>query len=228
MSLAMDSVVVSLGGSVLLAKDIDVSFIHDLSKLLSRLSKKYRLFMVIGGGHIARSYIARGRSLGFSEEQLDLLGIAVTRINAQFLSMMLPQANKIIPELTSDAAVMKKSVVVMGGTRPGHSTDMVGAELAEKVGAVRLIIATNVDGVFDKDPNKYPDAKQLSSVHIDELLAMYGAEWKIAGKNMVIDGPALHFIKQVKLRTLVVNGLRLNELEKAIENESFDGTTIEV
>lgn len=224
----MDTVVVSLGGSVLLAKDINDSFIHDLSKLFSRLSKKFRLFIVVGGGHIARSYITRGRSLGFSEEQLDLLGIAVTRINARFMSMTLPQANKIIPEVTADAAVMKKSIVVMGGTRPGHSTDMVGAELAEKAGAARLIIATNVDGVFDKDPNKYPDAKQLSSVHIDELLSMYGGTWNTAGKNIVIDGPALHLIKQVKLRTLVVNGLRLNELEKAIENESFDGTTIEV
>lgn len=224
----MDTVVVSLGGSVLLAEDIDVYFIQHLSELLSRLSTKYRLYIIVGGGRIARAYIDRGRSLGFTEDQLDQLGIAITRVNAQFLSMMLPRANKIIPELTSAAVPLQDSIVLMGGTSPGHSTDMVGAELAERVGAGRLIIATNVDGVFDKDPNKYSDAKQLSSVHIDELLTIYGSAWDTAGKNTVIDGPALNLIKRIKLRTLVVNGLRLRELEKAIINESFDGTTIEV
>ena len=220
--------IVSLGGSVLLAENVDTTYLEKLTALFSGLTKELRIFIVVGGGRIARSYIARGRSLGFSEEQLDLLGIVVTRVNARFLSMMLPTTNQVIPQSTGDAVMCDDSIVVMGGTTPGHSTDMVGAELAEKVGACRFVIATNVDGVFDKDPNKFSDAKQLMVLHIDELLTSHGSTWDTAGKNSVIDGPALRLIKQERLQTYVVNGLRLDELEKAITGRSFDGTIIKV
>ena len=116
----------------------------------------------------------------------------------------------------------------MGGTTPGHSTDMVGAELAEKVNADLFIIATNVDGVFDKDPNKYSDAKQLKEVAIDQLIKQFGIDWDSAGKNTAIDGPALGIIKKAKIPTVVVNGKRLDQLEKAITCQSFDGTKIRV
>ena len=65
---------------------------------------------------------------------------------------------------------MKKKIIIIGGTKPGHSTDYVGAELASKINADKLIIATNVDGVFDKDPNKYKKAKQIREITIDKLI----------------------------------------------------------
>jgi len=103
----------------------------------------------------------------------------------------------------------------------------VGAELAETVQATRFIIATNVDGIYDKDPNKYTDAKQIIKITVDELIKKYGTAWESAGKNIVIDGPALSIIKRAKLKTYVINGKRLDQLEKAIiDNRSFTGTTI--
>ena len=152
----------------------------------------------------------------------------MTRINAQFLAMLLSNTNKMIPKTTDDAVKCSEDVVVMGGTTPGHSTDLVGVELAIKAGAVRYIVATNVDGVFDKDPNKYSDAKKLAVVSVDDLLTSHGDSWESAGKNMVIDGPALRAIKEGALNSFVVNGLRLSELEKAIAGADFDGTIIKV
>jgi uridylate kinase len=114
----------------------------------------------------------------------------------------------------------------MGGTNPGHSTDMVGAELAEKTNASKFIIATNVDGVYDKDPNIYKDAKQIKKISIKQLIAKYGTEWNTAGKNIVIDGPALGIIDRAKIPTFVLNGKKLDELEKAINNQPFKGTVI--
>jgi uridylate kinase len=116
----------------------------------------------------------------------------------------------------------------MGGTIPGHSTDKVGAELAEKVSASKFIIATNVDGVYDKDPNKYSDAKQIKEVSINQLINDYGTDWNSAGKNIVIDGPALKIIKRARIPTFVLNGKKLKELEKAINNKSFNGTIIKI
>ncbi|RLF26921.1 MAG: UMP kinase [Thermoplasmata archaeon] len=222
----METIVLSIGGSVLLPEDINPYFLKKLGDLLLKLCKKYKLFIVTGGGPIARRYIGVGRKLGFNEETLDELGIAITRVNAKLLSNMMSCSNKIIPSTTDEAKKIDTPIVVMGGTTPGHSTDMVGAELAEKTQATRFIIATNVDGIYDKDPNKYSDARQLGEISIDQLIQNYGTQWSSAGENIVIDGPALDIIKKAGIKTFVVNGKKLGQLEKAINNQPFYGTKI--
>lgn len=222
----MKSIVISIGGSVILSEEADVSFLRKLASLLKKISKQYKIFIIVGGGKIARDYIKLGRELDFDEKTLDSIGIDITRVNAALFTNIISESNKKIPCSTDEAEAMDNPIVVMGGTTPGHSTDMVGAELAEKVGADLFIIATNVDGIYDKDPNKYDDAKQLEKVKIDDLIKNYGTNWESAGKNMVIDGPALEIMKKAKLLTYVVNGKRLDQLENAITGRSFDGTKI--
>jgi uridylate kinase len=222
----MKSIVISIGGSVILSEEADVSFLRKLASLLKKISKQYKIFIIVGGGKIARDYIKLGRELDFDEKTLDSIGIDITRVNAALFANIINESNKKIPCSTDEAEAMDNPIVVMGGTTPGHSTDMVGAELAEKVGADLFIIATNVDGIYDKDPNKYDDAKQLEKVKIDDLIKNYGTSWESAGKNMVIDGPALEIMKRAKLLTYVVNGKRLDQLENAITGRSFDGTKI--
>ena len=222
----MNSIVISIGGSVILSKEADVSYLKELSNLLQKVTKNYKIFIIVGGGSVARKYIKLGRELNFDEETLDQIGIDITRVNARILTNILEESNKEIPKTTDEAEKIGEPIVVMGGTTPGHSTDMVGAEFAEKVGADFFIIATNVDGIYDKDPNKYSDAKQLKEVSIDQLVEEHGTDWKSAGKNMVIDGPALEIIKKANILTYVVNGKRLDQLEKALSGKSFDGTKI--
>jgi uridylate kinase len=222
----MEKIVISIGGSVLLAEDVDFTFLENLGNLLEELSIKYKLFVITGGGKLARIYIRLGRELKLDEKTLDELGIETTRINAKLLANVVKVANIKIPISTEEAIGIDKSIVIMGGTTPGHSTDMVGAELAEKIKADRFIIATNVDGIYNKDPNKYNDAKQLKKVTIKDLIEEYGTKWNAAGKNIVVDGPALEIIQRAKINTFVVNGKRLDQLEKAITNEKFDGTKI--
>jgi len=224
----MESIVISLGGSVVLSEDIDISFFKKLTDLLKKFTNQYKIFLVIGGGKTARTYIKMGRQLNFSEEHLDKIGIDITRINAKMLTSIIGISNEEIPRTTDEAKKIAKKIVVMGGTTPGHSTDMVGAELAEKTKASKYIIATNVDGVYDKDPNEYDDARQLKEVSIDQLIDKYGTGWETAGKNMVIDGPALGIIKNAKIPTVVLNGKKLEELEKAMNNQPFNGTIIKV
>jgi uridylate kinase len=224
----MEKIVVSLGGSVILSDEADVHFFKKLVDLLKRLSKKYKIYIVIGGGKTARNYIKLGRALNLDEGTLDEIGIDITRINAKLFTELISTSNKKIPFTTDDAKNAKEPIVIMGGTTLGHSTDMVGAELAKKTDAIRYIIATNVDGIYDKDPNKYSDAKQLREVSIKQLIDEYGTDWKSAGANVVVDGPALKIIWEEKIPTFVVNGKRLDQLEKAIENQSFDGTKIKI
>lgn len=222
----MKCIVLSIGGSVILSEEADVSFYRKLVSLLKKLCKQYKIFVIVGGGNVSRNYIKLGRDLSFDERTLDSLGISVTRINAKILTNSIEEANHDIPITTDEAIDIDKPIVIMGGTSPGHSTDMVGAELAEKTGANLFIIATDVDGIYDKDPNKYNYAKKIKEVKIDTLIKNYGTKWKSAGKNIVIDGPSLEIIKRAELVTYVVNGKRLDQLEKALTDQSFDGTII--
>ncbi|HEC89211.1 MAG: UMP kinase [Thermoplasmata archaeon] len=223
--LAMEAIVISLGGSVVFSHS-DPGFMKKLARLLEALSDKYKIYIVIGGGKIAREYIKLGRELGIKEKLLDEIGISITRVNARFFSSLVSNVNRDIPTSTDEAINLDEPIVIMGGTTPGHSTDQVGAELAFKSKASRFIIATNVDGIYDKDPNVYKDAKHLSHVYIENLIDQYGTAWNEAGKNIVIDGPALQTIYENRIKTFVVNGRNLVELEKAIDGKPFYGTKI--
>ena len=222
----MKTVVVSIGGSVVLSDEADVLFLKNLTDLFKKICKEYKLFIIVGGGKIARRYIQLGRELGFDEDTLDLIGIDITRVNARIITNLLGVSNKEIPNTTNEAIKLDKPIVVMGGTDPKHSTDFVGAELAEKTHAVRFVNATDVDGIYDKDPNKYKNSTQLKEISIDQLITQYGTKWSAAGKNTFMDEPALEIIKRAKLTTYIVNGKRLDQLEKALYGQSFNGTII--
>ena len=224
----MESIVISIGGSVILSEDVNLTFYKELKTLLNKLSKKLKVYLVVGGGKTARSYIKLGRVLNIKENFLDELGIDVTRLNAKLLLKFLGLSNFKIPNTTNEASEFKDPIVVMGGTTPGHSTDMVGAELAEITNSSKFIIATNVDGVYNKDPNKYSNAKLIKEISIDELIDSFGTNWETAGKNIVIDGPALKIIKKAKIQTYVLNGKRLDQLKNAIDNKEFLGTVIKI
>ena len=222
----MKTIVIALGGSVFLSDDATVQYLSQLRDLLKKVSENHKIFLVVGGGKTARNYINRGRELNLDEQALDELGIELTRVNAKLIAHFLEVANTGIPETVDEAAEMTKPIVVMGGTLPGHSTDLVGAELARLTQAELYIIATNVDGIFDKDPMKYITARQYEEVNIDTLIEKYGTDWKTAGGNVVIDGPALRLIKTATIHTIVLNGKRLDRLERAINGDRFDRTTI--
>ena len=224
----MDSIVISIGGSVILSDDIGITYFEELANLLKKKCKQYKIYIIVGGGKTARTYIKLGRKLDLDEQTLDQIGIEITRTNARLLTNIIDISNENIPSTTDEAKKIDKPIVIMGGTTPGHSTDMVGAELAEKTNAIKYIIATNVDGVYDKDPNKFSDAKQLKEISIDKLIKKYGTNWEAAGKNVVIDGPSLEIIKRAKIPTFVLNGKKLDQLENAIANKQFEGTTIKI
>jgi uridylate kinase len=222
----MKNVVISLGGSVVLSDDLPSSYFHDLSAIIEKQRHRFKIYIVVGGGKPARSYIRRGRQLHLSETFLDELGIAITRVNALLLSRLLPGTNATIPLSTDEALHNVNPVVIMGGTTPGHSTDFVSAELAMKAKAEYYIIATNVDGVYNKDPHNYKDAELFTTVSIHKLIEQQGIAWESAGKNVVIDGPALRIIKEAKLPTYVLNGKHLDRLDLLLAGQSFHGTRI--
>jgi uridylate kinase len=233
---ARETVVLSVGGSILVKDmNIDNRYLQSLSALLRELSTEYKIYIVVGGGSIAREYIAAARSLGgASEVVLDDIGIDVTRLNAKLLIAALrgtEHGEDIYPlpaKTTDEAFIAGKtySIVVSGGISPGYSTDAVSAMLAERVGADRLIIATSVDGVYTSDPRKSASAKKLDRLTHAQLIDITLKSEMTAGAACVIDPLASKLLARSNITTLVLHGRDLDALRNAVCGERFKGTVI--
>lgn len=224
-----DIVAISLGGSILAPDTIDPAFVRSVGELLVKLSAEFKLVVVTGGGRTARRYITAGRELGASEFFLDEMGIRASRLNARLLQCVLGnRCPSEIPEELSQAMELANThpIVLMGGTHPGHTTDAVAALLAEGLGAARFVNATSVDGVYDKDPNKFTDAKHIPKLTADELLAICIQGSTGAGPNVVLDPLAARVVARSGVPGAIVDGRDLAALEAAIKGEPFKGTIV--
>ena len=226
----MDTVAVSLGGSFLVKENgVDVAMARELAALLARVSASRRVLAVVGGGAPARTYIQGARSLGASETALDEVGIAVTRINARVLLAALPQAYPAPPASFDEAILASRSfpVVVMGGTHPGHTTDAVTVMLGDAARAKRVVIATNVDGVYTADPKKDPDARRLPRIDANELVRICSTGDGRAGGTGVVDALGAKMVARSGVECAVVLGTDLKALEAALLGRNdFHGTLV--
>ncbi|HUR62277.1 MAG TPA: UMP kinase [Candidatus Thermoplasmatota archaeon] len=229
----MERVAIVLGGSILAPAELDPAFLQDIASRMVEWSRDRQLFVVVGGGAPARKYITAARLSGVAEDLLDRIGIQATRLNAQTLACILRKlggdVNLEVPHSTTQALrfAEQHAIIVMGGTVPGHSTDYVAVELAVEGRCARFVDATNVDGVYTRDPNKHRDAKFLPKMTFEELLQVIGErEWTAAGAPGVIDGPATVLLARNAVPTCVVNGNQLQELAKAVTGKPFHGTHI--
>src|SRR5438093_1773211 len=155
----MDNVVVSPGGSVLVTGDDDARYLRDLAAWLMDVSARVKLFVVTGGGRIARYYIETGRALGIGEPTLDEFGIAVTRLNARLLAAALAgRANREPAKTYAEAAKLARRhpIVVMAGTPPGHTTDRASASPARFVPPAGIVNGTSGPRAPTNDPTKGP------------------------------------------------------------------------
>ncbi|MDI6724721.1 MAG: UMP kinase [Methanobacterium sp.] len=211
-------IVITVGGSIMI-KDNDHEKFRAYADVLKDMNSENQLFIVVGGGKPARDYIGIARGLEASEAACDDIGIDVTRLNAKLLIMALgedvyPQVAKNFHEALEFSVSGK--IVVMGGTEPAHSTDAVGSILAEFVGADLMINATSVDGLYDKDPNKFEDAKKFDEITPSEMLTILSSKENKAGTYEFLDMTAIQIIKRSNIKTLIVNGENPENLQKAV------------
>ena len=219
-------IVITIGGSIII-KDHDYKKFEDYAKILKDINEEHKIFVVVGGGTTARDYIGIARDLGVSEAMCDDIGIEVTRLNAKLLIAALgDSAYPVVPNNFREAMQFASSnrIVIMGGTEPAHSTDAVGSILAEFVGAELLINATSVDGLYNKDPNKYPDAEMFTEVKPSKMMELMSTKDIKAGTYEFFDMTAIQIIKRSAIKTVILNGEDANNIKTAINGKI--GTTI--
>jgi len=207
----------------------DTAYLRKLAKILIGLSSSYKLFIVTGGGKVARYYIRAGRELGADESLLDEMGIDVTRLNARLLITALGDRAVHVPPKDYDEALhaaKTSSIVVMGGVSPGITTDAVSALLAERVKAKRVVNATSVDGAYTADPKTDPNARMIPRMKHKDLVALVSGTHSGAGPNIVFDPVGAKVLERSRIALSIVDGTDLSNLRDAIEGKKFKGTLV--
>ncbi len=187
----MKTVLIKLSGESLAGgnserRGIDDEYITYICGRIKRISDLgIGIGIVCGGGNFMRG----GRTSKIIDREVaDYMGMLGTVMNAlalydgftrlgakaylqSGLDVASPYVNKLDSEEAKKAIGERKIVVFGGGTgKPGCSTDTAAAGRAKDINADAIIKLTNVDGVYDKDPDEYSDAVKYDEVTFDEVL----------------------------------------------------------
>ena len=165
--------------------------------------------MVIGGGNIFRGL--SGSAQGMERTTADYMGMLATVMNALGMQSALEQLGihtRVISAIPMDQVcepyirrravrhLEKKRVCIFaaGTGNPYFTTDTAATLRASEMGCEGVFKGTKVDGVYDKDPKKFPDAKRYQTVSYDEALE----------KNLgVMDATAIALARDNKLPIIV-------------------------
>lgn len=210
---AYKRILLKLSGEVLAGEKgsgIDFDTVNSICAVIKECADLgVQIGIVVGGGNFWR-----GRSSGAMDRtRADNMGMLATVMNALALQESLIQLGnpavvmtaldmqRVVKPFNKDEAVKAMeagSVVIFGcGTgSPFFSTDSGAALRANEVGADIFFKATNVDGVYDKDPNKFPDAKKYDTLSYDEILEKHLG---------VMDNTAAALAQNGRLPVLVFN-----------------------
>ena len=181
--------------------------------------------IVVGGGNFWRGRMERTLA--------DKIGMLATVMNALavsdklaqlgvpsevFTSIEMPKVAPVFDRKAALAAMEEGKVAVFGGGtgNPFFSTDTATALRAVEVSADVMFKATMVDGVYDKDPHKYPDAKKYDTLTFSKVL-----EDQLA----VMDGTAATLCRDNKLPILVFDLADPDNIARAVQGETV-GTLV--
>ena len=218
-------IVIKLSGKVFGMDNAKI--IQKYADFLIKISKICQPVVVAGGGVIARHYISHARNFNADESTLDELGIEISRLNAKLLIYALK--NKAYSHPPTNLQQVKHAVddgliVVAGGLHPGQSTNGTAALIAEKIQAEQFLNATDVDGVYDMDPNKFKKAKKFKNIELKKLKNILVHEDSVAGGYDLMDIVALKIIERSKIKTRILKA-DPKIIEKAIRGSQV-GTEI--
>ncbi|MDK2802269.1 MAG: UMP kinase [Oscillospiraceae bacterium] len=234
MSMKYKRVLLKLSGEALAGEKkfgLDYNIMMDICKSIKKaVEMKVEIAIVVGGGNFWR-----GRSSGAMDRtRADHIGMLGTTMNALAVADVLEELGVDVrvqtalsiqavaePYIRNRAVrhLEKGRVVIFGcGTgNPFFSTDTASSLRAAEIEAEIILKATMVDGVYDKDPNKYPDAIKYDRVSFSTIL----------NKRLeVMDSTAASMCKDNNIPILVFDLTDSNNIVLAVKGEKI-GTIVE-
>ncbi|VVB76153.1 Uridylate kinase [uncultured archaeon] len=219
----------SVGGSVFFNEKLRAPEIAKFCEILNEFIREgYQFVVVVGGGRVARVYIAGAKALGANNFELDEVGIAVTRANALFFTYGIENAWKgvLTDPKEAERVLLLNKTPVFGGTTPGQTTDAVGASIAELLGA-DFINLSNVDGIYSADPAKESNAKMYKELSHVKMVSLLKAQASKPGGHSFVDAHAAAILDRSKIRSFFINGSDSENFKNLIRGMEFKGTIVQ-
>ncbi len=206
---------------------IDIHVLDHIAKeIKSLVENDIEVGIVIGGGNIIRGVSAAQGGI-IRRTSGDYMGMLATVINAVAMQESLEhigldtrvQSAIEIKEICESYIYRKairhleKGRVVIFGAGTGNpffTTDTAATLRAIEIGSDLIIKATKVDGIYDKDPNKFKDAKKLDTLSYNDALI---------GDIEVMDDTAISLAKDNKLPIVVCNMFKKGNLLQVIKHQ---------
>jgi uridylate kinase len=223
-----ETIIISLGGSLIIPNEIDISFLKDFKDLiLAEVIKGKKFVIITGGGKICRKYQEVAKEIGTpSNEDLDWIGIASLKLNAELLRVIFgDNANERVISDLHDEISFEKSIIIGSAYKPGQSTDWDATVVAKNVGARKIINLSNIDYVYDSDPKINPNAKKIEKISWAEYRKLIPAEWN-PGLNSPFDPIASKMAEEEGMEVVIMNGKPISDLGNYLNGEKFFGTII--
>jgi uridylate kinase len=214
---------IKIGGSVAVGADgPKTEYVSRLKRAIEALEFE-KLVVGIGGGRFARKYL---RAVGplLTPDQAESLVIDLLRANTRFLALVL--GGKAIldeEELSSLPEERADRLLVVGGIRPGRSTDANTALLAKATKADLFVKLTDVDGIYTADPDLDDAAELIERMTYDQALDM-----SVAGKPGsygILDRLALEALRGAGIPARVIPGRDPQDLVRLLAGAEL-GTLI--
>jgi len=223
-------VLVKFSGEALAGEEgygIDTKILDYIAEEIKELvDNNVQVGIVIGGGNIIRgvSAAADGIIKRTSGDYMGMLGTVINGIAMQealeYKGLKARLQTAIKMEQIAEPFIVRKAmrhleknrvVIFSAGTgNPYFTTDTAATLRATEIGASLLIKATKVDGVYDKDPMKYPDAIKLDTISYDQALE---------DRIKVMDDTAIALAKDNSLPIVIANMNEKGNLLKIINGD---------
>lgn len=226
-----ETIVMSVGGSLIVPDAIDTAFLAELKDFIShQTSSQGRRFIIItGGGRTARKYADAAKEVSdLDNEDLDWLGIHATRLNGHLMRTIFKDiAHPVMVTNPDDILDIPKSVplIIASGYRPGASTDLRAIQIAERVGAQKVINLSNTQYVFTADPNKDPDAVKIEDIAWEDFRKLIPEKWD-PGLSSPFDPIAAKEAQSQHIEVACISGRNMEALANYLDGKPFEGTRI--
>ncbi len=221
-------IIISLGGSLIVPDDIDINFLKDFKKLILSQVKKSKKFVIItGGGKICRNYQGVAKEISNpSNKELDWLGIASLKLNAELLRVIFGQyaCNKVVYNLSNKFS-FNKPIVIGSAYKPGHSTDFDAVQASKSMGSKKIINLSNIDYVYNFDPKINSNAKKFKKISWIEYRKLIPKEWS-PGLSSPFDPIASEMAEKEGMEVVIMSGKPIENLAKYLDGGKFSGTVI--
>jgi len=217
--------VLRIGGSVL-GSPPSAKVVNAYAGVIADLNYEgHSVAVVVGGGEVSREYIRSAAAMGLSTYQQDTVAIHASRLNARLVAMKLGGVSSVPTSIDGMLQRLARNrVAVMGGLKPGITTDTVAAIVAAKWRADILVKASDQNGIYTEDPRVNRKAKKLDRLTYDKMKQILGGSHR-PGIHSIIDPVAVDQLVESRVKLVVLNGADAKGVIKAIHGEKI-GTVV--